>query len=545
MKKWEKTVWCFVILVLFVSVISYHNVIACKDIIITPPASAGEYSLFLKVRDPSREGLQVLCRVPQGTSYTYHYPWRNGRPWDFVIRHTFYGVSSQGDVFPNITKAGMVFTDAGLAFGDADTLSNWRNPTKNAWDDFDWMRYAYQTADTVDEAVSLLTSDAVDRLHATGVTENLFVVGPNKAVVIEADILHYVVKEVSDILVMSNYPKDLWRTQLLISLPVSPSYDTTKETWVRQGRVDHLDSLWGIKILSVNQTSVVAKAVPSFAFRPYGTGEKVVLSLGERRTIGTYSVTLLAINSTSAKISLCTAVYAWEQELLNHIQPLTGHITLQDMMGWSRLHSSDLDGLRPLCEDANIDEGAMVYRVPKDHANLLSSGWFAANHPCSSIYVPIHICDDDQYSPYQSGEAAELSLELLHKYGHGTLSSSCKGIESVFLFENEVNELIAHQMIHSGSNITPFLTNQDRGMQEQAFLTEQLWLNEPNASQTITENLWTKNYSSTLIRMKKAVILFKDFSGSEPSLSILEKLMHSIEESQKNQVRLGSIFNQS
>ena len=96
---------------------------------ITPPATAGNYSLLLKVRDPSRPGLQVLCRVPEGTQYTYHYPW-TGKPWDFIVTHTFFGVATQGDTLPNIVKAGMVLTDAGLAFGDADTLSNWVNPTK-------------------------------------------------------------------------------------------------------------------------------------------------------------------------------------------------------------------------------------------------------------------------------------------------------------------------------------------------------------------------------------------------------------------------------
>ena len=106
---------------------------------ITPPATAGDYSLLLKVRDPSRSGLQVLCRVPEGTQYTYHHPW-TGKPWDFIVTHTFIGVATQGDTLPNIVKAGMVLTDAGLAFGDADTLSHWVNPTKNAWDDFDWIQ---------------------------------------------------------------------------------------------------------------------------------------------------------------------------------------------------------------------------------------------------------------------------------------------------------------------------------------------------------------------------------------------------------------------
>jgi hypothetical protein len=202
---------CVLVCILFCSVCIVPVGKSCKDIIITPAATAGDYSLLLKVRDPSRPGLQVLCRVPKGTQYSYHYPW-SGRPWDFVVNHTYIGVATQGDTLPNIVKAGMVLTDAGIAFGDADTLSKWRNPTKNAWDDFDWVRFACQSADSEDEAISLLTSVAVDQLHATGVSENLFLVGPQKAAVIEADAVHFTTRETSDVLVMSNYPKDLWRT---------------------------------------------------------------------------------------------------------------------------------------------------------------------------------------------------------------------------------------------------------------------------------------------------------------------------------------------
>jgi hypothetical protein len=530
MKLQEKVLPCLFILVIIISGFILPIGKSCKDIVITPSAAAGDYSIFLKVRDPSREGLQVLCRVPQETRYTYHYPW-SGRPWEFNVTHTFIGVASQGDVLPNIVKAGMIFTDAGLAFGDADTLSNWKNPTKNAWDDFDWMRYAYQTADDEDEAITLLTSDAIDHLHATGVTENLFVVGPNKAVVIEADAVHYTVKEISDILIMSNYPKDLWRTELLISLPIASSFDTTKETWIRQGGVIHLNSICGVKIMDINQSSVTVKAVPTFAFRPYGTDGKVTIHLGERATVGSYSIRLLEINGTAVKISVCTINYAWEQELLEQIQPLSGHITMEHMMSWSRLHSSDLDGLRPLCEDSNTYEAAMIYKIPEEHASLLSSGWFAANHPCSSIYVPVHICDDNIYESYQNGEVAALSLDLLHKYGHGTLTPLCKGIETVFLAENEVNELIAHGMIHNDSDFTSFLTAMDQGMQEQAFLTEQLWLYTPNASRGIIENIWMENYSISLQKMQKTQLILTDIPGSETTISLLGEIVGSVSKS--------------
>jgi hypothetical protein len=207
---------------------------------------------------------------------------------------------------------------------------------------------------------------------------------------------------------------------------------------------------------------------------------------------------------------------------------MSGRITVENMINYSRLHATDLDGLRPLCEDTASYEAAMIYKIPNEHANLLSCGWFAANHPCSSIYVPVHICDNDVYDPYQTGEAAALSLELLHRYGHGTLTPLCQKVENVFLSENEENEILAHQMIHNASDITPFLTTLDEGMQEQAFLTEQLWLGAPNASRQIIENIWMGNYTLSLQRMQQTVSVIKNLPGMEVSISIIGKIALSI-----------------
>jgi len=511
----EKLLPHLFIFILLISSISIPISKGCKDIVITSAATAGDYSLLLKVRDPSRPGLQVLCRTPSGTPYTYHHPW-TGKPWDFIVTHTFIGVATQGDTLPNIVKAGMVLTDAGLAFGDADTGSYWVNPTKNAWDDFDWIRYACQTANNEDEAINLLTTEVVHQLHATGVSENLFLVGPQQAVVIEADAVRHKIRTINDVFVMSNYAKDLWRTQLLRSLPIASSFEAEKEAWVQRASVVHLESICGVKIIQIAQNSITARVVPSYVFKGSGLDKDVTIYLGERATIGPYSVTLLDINGSNARISLCTAVYAWEQELLAQVRPLSGAITIKNLMCWSRFHSVDLNGLRPMCEDAFEYEAAMIFKIPEEHANSLSSGWFAANHACSSIYVPVHICDNDIYEPYQTGEAATLSLELLHHYGHGTLTSLCQDVEDVLLSENEANELLAYQMIHNGSDITLFLTAMDEDMQEQAFLTEQLWLNASNAVQGITENIWMDNYTVSFERMQKAVSILNNIPGSEP-----------------------------
>jgi len=527
MREKQKVLSILFLSILFCSLLTLPAGKSCKDIVIPSEATAGDYSLFLKVRDPSREGLQVLCRVPKGTQYTYHHPW-TGKPWEFTVNHTFLGVATQGDTLPNIVKAGMVLTDAGLAFGDADTLSHWINPTKNAWDDFDWIRYACQTADNEDDAILLLTKEATDQLHATGVSENLFLVGPQKAVVIEADALRYTIKNISEVLVMSNYPKDLWRTQLIRSLPIASSFDAQKETWVRCGTAVRLGSVCGVRIKQITPSTITLTAAPAFLFNHNQQDTQVTLSVGEQTTIGPFRVELLEIEGNTAKISMCTSVYAWEQKLLEKIQPAIGTITIQDMIRWSRLHTVELDGLRPLCEDRYLYEAAMVYKIPKDHPDMLSSGWFAANHACSSIYVPVHICDDDFYDPYETGEAAAVSLEVLQKYGHGNITALCQGVETVFLFENEANEALALLMIHSGINITSFLTELDKNMQEQAFLTELLWLYAPNASQGIIGTLWEDNYEISLQRMQHLALTLKFFRGSESVVILIERIIESI-----------------
>lgn len=523
----KKLLTCVFVSVLGVSCLFFPVVQGCKDIVVASTATAGEYSLLLKVRDPSRDGLQVLCRVPTGTQYTYHHPW-TGRPWDFLSTHTFIGVATQGDTLPNIVKAGMVLTDAGLAFGDADTLSQWVNPTKNAWDDFDWIRYACQSASNEEEAIDLLTTQAVDDLHASGVSENLFLVGPQRAVVIEADAVHHTTNDITDVCVMSNYAKDLWRTQLLRSLPIASSFDAEKETKVRQGTIVHLGSICGVKIRYITNDAITVKVFPAFAFRTSGHDEEVTISLGERATVGPYSVILLGINGSAATISMCTVMHAWEQTVISSITPAIGTITVHDLFEWSRFHEEDLQGLRGFCEDAVTYEAAMAFKIPMDHANLLSCGWFAANHACSSIYVPVHVSDDDFYDAYETGEAAELSLALLFKYGHGNITSLCEAVESVFLFENEINEAVAHLMIHSSLNVTSFLTDVDKGMQEQAFLTEQLWLSMSNLSRRVIEDLWVSNYSATQHNIDQAIILLQYIPESSDAVYLLEQITGSI-----------------
>jgi hypothetical protein len=508
-------------LIFFSNIFLIQNTNACKDIIAVGEATEGDYNLLLKVRDPSRPGLQVLCIVPKDYQYNYRYPW-TGKSFKSTVLHKFIGIATKDDVIPNVVKAGMVLSDAGIAYGDADSGSRWVNPTKNAWDDFDWIRYACEKASSEDEAVTLLTVDAVKKLHATGVSENLFVVGPKKAVVIEADAFRYKINEFENgIYVMSNYPKELWKSQVLRCLPIARSFDTTAEKAVRKGQTVRLKSIHGIRITGISDDSITVKPVPFInALLTKSIGIVHEIKIGERKTVGQFSVELLEIQGNKAKISVCYKFKAWEDEMLNIIAPRYGSINVQDMIFFSRLHKEDLKDLRPMCEDLYQYEAVAIYKIPSKNYETLSMGWFSPNHACSSIYVPFHICNNDIYEPYKTGEAAEICLELLTIYGHGFLNESFSKTETVFLNEIDLAENLIINDIISKQKIDDFLTIIDIGMQRQAFLTEKIWIELAKLTknkekiQEIIKEIWSENYFSSLKSMKNSIDILTDFDDS-------------------------------
>ena len=506
------------VIFLFSSFLTSYNVKSCKDIVACGDATAGNYNLLLKVRDPSRSGLQVLCIVPENYEYTYRYPW-TGKPMNNKVLHKYIGVATKEDTIPNIVKAGMALSDAGISYGDADTGSDWVNPTKNAWDDFDWIRYACEKANDELEAVDLLTVDAVKKMHATGVSENLFVVGPNKGFVIEADAIRYKVKEIENgVVVMSNYPNELWKSQIRKTLPISGSFDTVVEKYVRNKGALRLKSVYGIRVVEIGDDFVSVKPISLlYALRTKTLGTITKINLGERKTVGYFSVELLDIDGNKAKIRACNVYKAWEEKMLEHIQPEYGSIAIENMIEWSRIHSGDIDGFRPMCQDSFEYEAVAIYKIPEQNYELMSSGWFSANHACSSIYVPFHICNTDIYDPYETGEAAEISLNLLDKYGHETLENSFTKVEEVFLHEIDEAEQISIEKIVDHQKISDFLTIIDTSMQKQAWITEQIWIeiskipNKDNmqAVRLIVDKIWNKNYSSSLDNMKTSILYLK------------------------------------
>ena len=526
----NKTKTICLLSILFLIFLSY-NASACKDIVATGNTTDGDYNLLMKVRDPSRPGLQVLCIVPEGYEYDYHDP-KTGKTITYTTTQKYIGVATKGDAIPNTVKAGMTLSESGIAYGDADSGSGWINIRRHAWDDFDWIRYACQKAQTEEEAVKLLTEDVVDEMHAPGVSENLFVVGPNIGYVIEADAYRYDVKEiVDDVVVMSNYPKELWKTQKLNRLMISRDFDTSVEKSVRKGGVIRLGAFQGVKIVSIDDYSISVKPV-SFLHKimTQSIGLITEIPQGESKTVGNFRITYHGPDGRKAFVNVTNLYYAWEKKLLQNI----GHqhrIDVSDMIDWSRLHEDDMDGLRPICEDYFEYEGVTIYKIPKEEYDILSMGWFSPNHACSSIYVPFHICNTDIYDPYETGEATQLSLDLLKSYGHDNLSYSFSKIEEVFFSEIESAEELLFLKDES-----EFLTQVDTNMQKQAYLTQKMWLEaskhpDKESIIRILDRLWEKDYKTSLFNMKYAISDFESISNSKYYIDKISEIVDSVSES--------------
>ena len=310
----------------------------------------------------------------------------------------------------------------------------------------------------------------------------------------------------------------------------------------------HLGSIFGVKIVDVGEDWAVVRQVPFVKFDYHTlifTGGKVKISVGERKTVGDYSVTLLDVDGNKAKLRLTYVFHDWEQRMLIYVQSSYGHITVQDMMEWSRLHEEDLEGLRPMCEDTYPYEASMIYKIPKEDFSWLSSGWFAANHACSSIFVPVHIANNDIYEPYMTGEAAELSMDLLTMYDHGTLSHSFSKVESVFLNETQWLEHIAKNHSKDGKDVSEFFTIVDLHMQKQAYLTEQMWLeagkitnqHDRDHVMRMLDDLWSCNYSISIDNMNLVILDLKNITGSHFFTNTIKSMIMSMCESRLEAVR--------
>ncbi len=463
---------------------------ACKDIIVMDDATSGDYNIFMKIRDPSRPGLQVLFILNEGYEYNYHHPWRNYE-MPFKTKYKIIGVATYGDTPPNIVKAGMMMTGAGIAYGDADVPTYYINPTKRAWDDFDWLRYAAQAAGDEEEALALL-EEVVD-MHAPGVGENLFVVG-KKAYVIEADAFHFYSREAESLEVMSNYPKYLWESRFLRRIGIASSFDKVFDGYVFEKEVVRIGGIYGIKVVEIKDDYVIVKQFPF--------GEEAKIEKGNGSKVGNFYVKFEGLNGRKAKLRICYEYYEWENRIRRILNEKYGNINLIDLMNISRIHSWEIDGLRGLCE--NEMKACMIFKIPLSNSELIA-GWFAPDQ-CASIFIPVHICDYEIYDEYENGKASEIAISLLRKYGNVSFGN----FEKILVYENERAEEIAMKNIDKASDI---LTSVDVEMQKQAFILQKIFLNASYEEREKLRNLWNKDYYTSICEIEKNFDFLKNFSN--------------------------------
>ena len=338
---------------------------------------------------------------------------------------------------------------------------------------------------------------------------------------------------------MSNYPKELWKSQILKKLPVSISFDTVNEKTVRKNGVVRLGSLYGVKVVSIGGDYITAKPVSfGHSILSGSIGVLTDIQIGERETVGKFSVTLLHIDGNKATVRVTNVFKAWEEEMLKYIEPKIGDITVFDMMDWSRLHEGDLDNLRPMCEDTYEYEAVTIYKIPSKDYGTMSLGWFSPNHACSSIYVPFHNSNTDIFDPYETGEAAQLSLDLLNAYGHDVLTESFMEVETVF--QNEMNSIEDKSNELSKQDLSDFLTYFDMGMQEQAYITQTLWLEANNKSEitSILDNIWNNSYLFSLFKIRNSMNQLDKISNSKVFKEKIAEIAISISDSYMNGAKL-------
>jgi len=460
---------------LFILIMPFAN--ACKDIIVTNSMTSGDYNLLMKVRDPSRPGLQVLFIANKGYEYTYHHPWKN-EPWIFHLNHKIIGVATKGDTPPNMIKAGMLMSDAGIAYGDADSPTLYINPTRNAWDDFDWLLYAAENASNADEAIQRLKE--AEEMHAAGVGENLFVVDHAKAYVAEGDAFHFVYRAVNGIEIMSNYPKALWEKRAF-KKAIASSFDAIYDGYVRKWQIVRLGGVLGVRIVKIGDNWIMAKEFPF--------GKKVKIDEGEGQKVGDFWVELIKSEGKRAKVRICYEYYEWENMIKSM---LNSSIDAMDLMRIARLTSDDLHGLRGMAEGE--EKATMIFKIPATNYDILTMGWFAPD-AIASIFIPVHIADYDIYDAYENGEAAQIALNIVQKYGKIDFSK----IEKVFVNENDAIERLAVKR----NNVASILTASDTSMQKQAVLIEKFCLGASDDEINKFTSLWEDSYYKTLCNMEK------------------------------------------
>jgi len=473
-KKVRRLCWQIAAIVAVI-VLLLPSVSGCKDILVVGDATDGEANYLLKVRDPSRPGFQVLTMIPKNYNYNFYHPW-TGRLWPMSFSFDAIGIASENDTIPNIVKAGMMLSSAGLGFGDSDTNSGWVNPRPFGWDDFDWIRFAAQSAASLESAALLLGDEAVGRLHAPSVSENMFVVGSDGGFVLEGDMLRFETNVIEDgFLLAHNYPKALWKTQWLRLRPIAKSWNVSFVATVEKNEKLSLGSFYGVRIVDVVEDGVFIESVPRSYMEAWRIEEPVFVPVGEWGSLGMFALFCESVEGSVAEVILSTEPFAWEQKISGYLESWYGNIGLSELMWLTRLNQSSLFGLRGMCELDYPFEASSIFAIPSRYPEVLSGGWFAPSHACGSVFVPFHICNTEIVDEFESGYAARLAQNVSRKLGWSA-AEAISDVEDSFIGSEQIACDIAEVMLDLGLSVDEFMTSVDCSLQHEGLLVlELLW----------------------------------------------------------------------
>ena len=108
----------------------------------------------------------------------------------------------------------------------------------------------------------------------------------------------------------------------------------------------------------------------------------------------------------------------------------------------------------------------------------------------------------------------------------------------MLLYETDVREQTAVEMIENSTDVSNFLTNVDVNMQKQAWLTEEIWLDISNISDgilkkqiiEIIDSMWDVNYSVSMDLMENVIVDLGSLSETKLIIEKIKDIIISINE---------------
>jgi hypothetical protein len=133
-------------------------------------------------------------------------------------------------------------------------------------------------------------------------------------------------------------------------------------------------------------------------------------------------------------------------------------------------------------------------------------------------------------------------LNLLNFYGHDTLSKTFSKTEEVFLNEIAIACEITAKKNYFPEIVSNFLTVIDMGMQKQAYLTEEIWIEISKISDDktkqltidIVDEIWIDDYLSSMNMMEESIGKLMDLPKTDSIVAKLSDIALDISKSRIN-----------